>query len=125
MNETTPATVAHILLADAVNVGLGEARLKPTAVTPGQLESTLVTWTAPEGGTEAGIWEATPGTFTATRVGYHEVCQILTGRATVVNESGESNELRAGDLFVTPVGWKGVWHVHEQMRKTYMVVNAP
>lgn len=31
----------------------------------------------------------------------------------------------AGDLLVMPSGWRGVWHVHEPVRKVYVVVPDP
>ena len=90
------------------------------AATP---EAALVVWSAPEG-VETGIWEATPGRFGATRDGYHEVCQILSGRATLAPTGGEPVQIGPGDTLVTPAGWTGVWEVHETLRKTYVVLDA-
>jgi uncharacterized cupin superfamily protein len=103
---------------------------KPTAVTPGVVEGSVDLWTGEAGresgaGTvETGIWEASPGSFTATRDGHHEICYLLSGRVTLT-ETGEAPiELRAGDLFVTPAGWTGVWQVHETLRKVFVVVTV-
>ncbi|GAB3119400.1 cupin domain-containing protein [Glaciibacter psychrotolerans] len=132
MTELTDATtltvslspVPLVLLADAVTTTLGEARPKPTATTPGQRESSVVAWTSPDGVTETGVWEASPGSFTATRDGYHEICQILSGRATIESDGGQTTEVSAGDLFVMPTGWSGTWHVAETLRKTYVTVTV-
>lgn len=118
------ATVqAAILISGAGTIALGESRPKPTATTPELREADLTGWAAD--GLETGIWEASPGTFTATRIGYHEVCQILSGRATIHEENGTVLELAAGDLFVTPAGWRGTWTIHETMRKVFVILTLP
>ncbi|GLW96109.1 cupin domain-containing protein [Microtetraspora sp. NBRC 16547] len=118
MSDTSTA-LAH--LVDAPQAELPAARPKPTSLT-GQEESLLVLWAADRDGAEAGIWECEPGTFTAVRDGFHEICQILTGRATVRGEDGGVVELVPGSTVVLPDGWRGTWEVHETMRKTYVTV---
>lgn len=41
---------------------------------------------------------------------------------TLVEEGEQPLDLQAGDLFVTPAGWHGVWHVHETVRKVFVVI---
>ncbi|WP_214414547.1 cupin domain-containing protein [Sphaerisporangium fuscum] len=118
MSETSSA-LTH--LADAGGAALPAAGPKPTSLT-GQKESTLVLWGAARDGAEAGIWECGPGTFTAVRDGFHEICQILAGRATLRGEDGQVVELAPGSTVVLPDGWRGTWEVHETMRKTYVTV---
>lgn len=119
-----PAAIpAAVLIAGAASIPLGERRPKPTSTTPGQSEADVTSWAAD--GLETGVWEAGPGEFTATRVGYHEVCQILSGRATITEENGTVIELAAGDLFVTPAGWRGTWLVHETLRKVFVIQSLP
>lgn len=108
-------------LRDAHLAVLPAAVAKPTSLT-GQSESTLEVWS--DGTTEAGIWECEPGTFTAVRDGFHEVCQILSGRATLTAEDGQVTELGPGSTVVLPDGWKGTWVVHETMRKTYVTITT-
>jgi uncharacterized cupin superfamily protein len=112
-----------IVLHRADRAALGAFAPKPTSTTEGQQEAALTVWTAPEG-VETGVWEATPGRFTATREGYHEICQILSGRATVTPTDGVPVDIGAGDTLVTPAGWTGVWEVHETLRKTYVTIDA-
>ena len=112
-----------IVLHGADEAVLGPHAPKPTSSTAGQTEAALTVWTA-AGGAETGVWEATPGTFAATRDGYHEVCQILSGRATITPTGGAPVEIGPGDTLVTPAGWTGVWEVHETLRKTYVVFDA-
>jgi len=107
-------------IADARSLVLPSPTPKPTSL-DGQRESSLELWVAPDGRCETGVWECSPGTFTATRDGYDEVATILSGRATVIDPAGHSTELEAGSVFVTPAGWSGTWTLHETMRKTYVI----
>lgn len=100
---------------------------KPTAVTPGQSEGSADLWSTPgtqHGVVETGIWEADLGTFTATREGYHELCYLVSGRVTLTEEGEQPLELEAGDLFVTPAGWRGTWQVHEAVRKVFVIISV-
>ena len=71
---------------------------------------------------ETGIWECTPGRFTADRTEIAEICHILTGRMTLHNGDGTSREIGAGEMFVLPHGWRGEWTIHERTRKIYTMV---
>ncbi|SIO27614.1 hypothetical protein SAMN05443544_3738 [Agromyces cerinus subsp. cerinus] len=100
---------------------LGERSPKPTAVTDGVLEASDSLWA--RAGLDVGYWECTPGRFTATRDGYTEICQLLSGRVTIEVEGEETVALAAGDTLVMPSGWRGVWVVHETVRKLYVIVD--
>ncbi|MGA5699916.1 cupin domain-containing protein [Peterkaempfera bronchialis] len=115
----TTAT-APFWLADASTVVLPPALPKPTSV-DGQLEATLTTWESADGLVEVGVWECGPGRFTAVRDGYDEICQVVSGSATVYTEGGADVELRPGSTLVMPAGWRGTWQVHETIRKVYLV----
>lgn len=108
---------------DATTAKPGTHAAKATSTTPGQTEVSLRVW---EGdGVITGIWEVTPGTFTSTRDGYNEICQILSGTATITEIDGTSFDIGPGSLFVTPAGWQGSWTVHETMRKMWVVQDVP
>ena len=100
---------------------LGDRSPKATAVTGGVLEASDSLWGC--AGLDVGYWECTPGRFTATRDGYTEICQILAGRVTIEVEGEEPVTLEAGDTLVMPSGWRGVWVVHETVRKLYVIVD--
>jgi hypothetical protein len=120
-----PRSEADIVLqTNAVLAPLGPQTAKSTSITAGQLEATREIWTSTDGQVEAGVWEATSGSFRAVREGYHEICQILAGRATIEVADREPFEISAGDTVVTPNGWSGTWHVHETIRKTYVIINV-
>ncbi|SJN09458.1 Mll2946 protein [Leucobacter sp. 7(1)] len=102
---------------------LGEHAAKPTATTPGMTEVGVSIWS---GGSsdriDTGLWECTPGTFTAERNGYTEICTILSGRVTLEVAGAEPEEFGPGDVMVMPSGWAGTWHVHEPLRKHYTTI---
>jgi uncharacterized cupin superfamily protein len=70
-----------------------------------------------------GVWECEPG---AWRVHYteEEYCRILTGRSLLTNADGVVREVVAGDEFVIPRDFKGIWEVVERARKTYVICEA-
>ncbi|MET4098520.1 putative cupin superfamily protein [Agrococcus sp. UYP10] len=110
-----------IHITDVVTTDAGEHHDKATAEEAGQTESSRTVWESAEG-IRSGVWEVTPGAFSSTRPEYHEMCQIVSGRATIFEEDGSSFEVQAGSLFVTPEGWKGRWVVHETLRKAWVVI---
>lgn len=99
---------------------LGTHAPKPTAVTEGLTEAAASVWS--NGRVDTGLWECTVGDFTAERNGYTEICTILSGRVTVEVEGQEPEEFGPGDVMVMPSGWKGVWRVHEPLRKHYTTI---
>jgi uncharacterized cupin superfamily protein len=65
-----------------------------------------------------GIWTSSAGKW---RVRYteHEFCVLIEGRIRVESAGGEKHELRAGDAFVVPAGFEGIWEVIEPCKKWY------
>lgn len=110
-----------IIVADATQADAGEHRPKATAEQPGQTESSRTVWESGEG-IRSGVWEVTPGSFRSTRPEYHEMCQIVSGTATITEDDGSSFEIGPGSLFVTPEGWTGHWQVHETLRKVWVTI---
>lgn len=117
-----------INLMGVKNIGaiqVGEYRPKPTTLTPGQQEATASIYTSPAGDTDIGIWECTPGEFTADRSGMAEYCQILSGSATIKDaEGGISVTLGPNDFLALPKGWKGSWVIHSHVRKLYYLIES-
>ena len=70
-----------------------------------------------------GIWECEPG---AWRIHYteEEYCRVMTGRSRLTNADGVVREVTAGDEFVIPRGFEGVWEVIERTRKVYVIYEA-
>lgn len=100
---------------------LGTHAAKPTAVTENLTEASTTVWA--DDRVSTGLWECTAGTFTATREGYTEICTILSGSVTLEVEGQEPETFGPGDVMVMPSGWKGVWVVHEALRKHFTIIN--
>ncbi|MEZ5797583.1 MAG: cupin domain-containing protein [Paracoccaceae bacterium] len=112
--------------ADLAATPVGAFADKPTTLTPGQQEASAALWTSADGGTKIGVWECTPGRFTADRSAAGEYCHIIAGRASVSNADGSgTRDIGPGDLLVLPQGWKGEWVIHQHMRKLYILNSAP
>ncbi|AYC31580.1 cupin domain-containing protein [Pseudomonas cavernae] len=68
----------------------------------------------------AGVWESGAGRW---KVSYseHEYCEILSGSALIYDGSGHVKVVHAGDRFVIPAGFSGIWEVLENCRKVYVM----
>ena len=114
----TPASAAH--MANAFRAEVGDT--KPRAAIEGDpRESTNTLWA--HNGLEMGVWECTPGKFSARRDGYDEVFVCLSGRATLTDASGVRFDLSPGSALCTPAGFTGTWHVTETFRKVFCIIN--
>lgn len=109
---------------DLLKLDIGAFTAKPTSIEGDPMEATLVLWTSANGKLETGIWECTPGRFTADRTQNAEVCHLLAGRVTLHNSNGTSREIGAGEMFALPLGWRGEWTIHERTRKIYTMITS-
>ena len=109
---------------DLLSRDIGAFAPKPTSFVGDQQEASVVLWTSPDGRMETGIWECTPGRFTADRTKIAEICHILTGRVSLHDEDGTSRDIGAGEMFVLPLGWRGEWTIHERTRKIYTMITG-
>jgi hypothetical protein len=75
---------------------------------------------APAAEVSTGVWECTPGQFRRA-VMDAEFSHFIAGRATFVTDHGQSFDFAAGDAVFFPPLTKGVWTIHETLRKTYIV----
>lgn len=108
--------------ADLATLALGPFADKPTRLTESQQEASTPLWSAEDGRVKIGIWECTPGSFTADRSQAGEYCHILSGRARVRNADGSAlQEVGPGDLLVLPQGWVGEWEILTHLRKLYVI----
>jgi uncharacterized protein len=73
-----------------------------------------------DGAVHTGTREATPGTF-ARAVVDAEFSHFIGGRATFVTADGQTFEFRAGDAAYCPPLTRGIWTIHETLRKTYCI----
>jgi uncharacterized cupin superfamily protein len=69
----------------------------------------------------AGTWECEPGILQLD-LDLTEFCHLLEGHWILTSESGQVTEVKAGDSWVFPRGWKGTAEVVEKVRKVYMMI---
>ena len=72
--------------------------------------------------TFAGTWECEPGVMDID-LDLMEFCHLLKGHWVLTSESGQVTEVKAGDSWVFPKGWKGRGEVVETVRKVYMMIS--
>lgn len=94
---------------------------KPTTLEGHQEEASKTLWLSPDGQVEIGIWECTPGRFSADRTQTAEFCHILSGHVEMRHTDGTVDRLGPGDALMLPRGWKGEWVLLEQTRKIYVI----
>jgi uncharacterized cupin superfamily protein len=104
--EMVPA-VAYLPASDRVLAG-----------TPHQ--SVVDGYGSPDGKFSAGFWTGEPGRW---RVAYteHELCHLIAGEVVLYGDDGSVATYRAGDSFVVPAGFTGVWEVLTAARKLYAI----
>jgi uncharacterized cupin superfamily protein len=71
----------------------------------------------------AGVWQGEPGRW---RVVYteDEYCEILSGRSLIHDRNGHVKVVEAGDRFVIPAGFEGIWEVVDTCKKVYVTFEA-
>ncbi|MDQ6438296.1 cupin domain-containing protein [Mesorhizobium sp. LHD-90] len=106
------------------DIDLGTPQPKPTSIEGDQREAARALWTSADGNIEVGVWECSPGRFTARRDDNSEICHIVSGRVTLHGPGAAAQEVGAGELLVLPLGWHGEWTIHETTRKLYVIHKA-
>lgn len=76
-----------------------------------------------QGNFHAGVWESEPGSW---KVVYteDEYCEILIGVSRIHDQDGNVKEVKAGDRFVIPSGFTGIWEVLSTCKKVYVMFEA-
>lgn len=90
---------------------------KPVGPLPLQTDSCFFE----EGNFFAGTWECEPGTLELD-LEVTEFCHLLKGHWKFTSETGQVDEVRAGDNWMFPKGWKGTAEVLETVRKAYFII---
>lgn len=105
-------------------IPLGGFEAKPTSFEGDQQEASVALFTSADGKVEIGVWECTPGRFTADRSASSEFCHFISGQIEMTHADGSKVHLGAGDAIALPLGWKGEWRVIEQVRKLYVITQG-
>lgn len=109
---------------DLATLEIGPFAPKPTSIEGEQVEAARTLFSSEDGSLTIGIWECTPGRFTADRSQSSETCHIISGRVEMRHADGKARELGPGDLLVLPQGWVGEWRILETTRKLYVIKAA-
>lgn len=113
--------IEFLTTPDLGALALNEPVRKPTSIDCEQFEASRKLWTSNDGRLTIGVWECTPGRFSANRDQVSETCHLISGRVTLRGEDGQTRDLVAGDMLVLPRGWRGEWTLHETTRKLYIM----
>ncbi|MEV5609201.1 cupin domain-containing protein [Streptomyces sp. NPDC052225] len=106
-------------------VRVPDVTLEPEPLDPAQIVSGdpvvtgAVLWESADGKQLRGIWQITPGVVTDTEA--NELFVVVSGRATVEVEGGDTLELGPGTAAVLREGDRTTWTVHETLRKAYHI----
>jgi uncharacterized protein len=103
---------------------LGPRAPKPTSIEGNQTEASVTLASHADGKVEIGVWECTPGRFTADRTVSAEFCHFIAGRVEMTHTDGRKQILGPGDAINLPLGWTGEWRVIETVRKLYVITRA-
>ena len=103
---------------------LGPMAPKPTCIEGDQQEASVTLCSHDNGRVQIGVWECTPGRFTADRSGGAEFCHFLSGKVEMTHIDGRKETLGPGDAINLPQGWQGEWRVIEHVRKIYVITAA-
>lgn len=74
---------------------------------------------------EVGLRRASPGHFSGSRVGVHEIVTITDGVGRLHTDDGTVTDLRPGVSVVIPDGWRGSWQIESHLTKTYTIISTP
>ncbi len=96
-------------------------RFDPQApIDPSASTTTHEWYKSPDERFTSGFWAHQPGSAAVT-YDEDEFCQILAGVVRLTDAGGHTEEYRAGDSFVIPRGFTGVWDTIEAVRKFYVI----
>lgn len=96
-------------------------RFDPAAAVDPSAPTTTHEWYADATGRfTGGFWASQPGRIDVT-YDEDELCVIIEGIVRLVDTSGKAETYKAGDTFLIPSGFVGVWETVEPVRKFYAV----
>ena len=103
---------------------LGPVAPKPTSIEGNQMEAAVTLASHDGGRVKIGVWECSPGRFTADRSTSAEFCHFISGLVEMTHADGRKQRLGPGDAIDLPLGWKGEWRVIEHVRKLYVITQG-
>ncbi|MFZ0173300.1 MAG: cupin domain-containing protein [Acidimicrobiales bacterium] len=119
---TNPAAgpVGTPRLGNPVSIVLEDWGPLAEATGPQMSTAGFTLWKDEETEAESGIWECTAGP-SRWLLETNEFVHIVSGHMTVTEDGAPPIDIGPGDTAVFPVGWSGTWHLHETVRKLYVI----
>lgn len=74
------------------------------------------------GNVNAGLWECSPCTERVRDYPYDQVCVVLEGALTIVDEDDHAETFGPGDVFIIPRGFNGDWRMTERYRNFFVTI---
>ena len=72
-------------------------------------------------GNKVAFWESEAGALRSANYPQDEFIYVREGTVVTTDEDGTRHEFHAGDVFVLPKGWAGVWDMKTRFKK--IIVN--
>lgn len=72
-------------------------------------------------GNKVAFWESEAGALRANNYPQDEFVYVLEGTVVTTDADGSKHEFHAGDVFVLPKGWVGLWDMKTHFKK--IIVN--
>jgi uncharacterized cupin superfamily protein len=124
-----PAVAADNASPGIIPISLGtqttEKFVYPPGVAVGSFDGAYKEATVYKSGVHAGdrvaFWESEPGGLRASNFPKDEFVHVLEGSVVTTDANGTKHEFRAGDAFVLPKGWAGMWEMNAHFKK--LIVN--
>jgi uncharacterized cupin superfamily protein len=109
-------SIEQAMPLETVRVSPGDCPMPPA----GRQVAVTKAYVDPSGTLVAGVWRSKPDRLD---VAYKrdEFCQIIEGEVHLTNAAGHTAVYRAGDAFVVPAGFTGVWSMPVAVTKFYVL----
>lgn len=91
-------------------------------VSPGWSEAEYRAYETDTNKVTVGYWTGDAGHISLESWPYTEVCSIVSGRIALRDDRGRELVFGAGDGFVVPKGWAGVWVTLEPSAKFFVMI---
>ncbi|MEM1114656.1 MAG: cupin domain-containing protein [Pseudomonadota bacterium] len=111
--QKQPASITDLVAVDSFGTPVGPL--------PEQLDGGFFEGEFGPSELAAGTWTCDVGTLELD-LDVTEFCHLLAGHWKFTSVSGQVDEVKAGDSWVFPQGWKGTAEVIEKVHKVYLML---
>jgi uncharacterized cupin superfamily protein len=114
------------LMSKALSVQrLGDGKLSPWPWNPGDVVQTrgmkpLGNKDFEASGVVAGKWACNAGKVAMNGHPVDEACFVIGGSVTITDEQGRAQTFRAGEAFLIPCGFRGLWSNSDEFAKIFV-----